>query len=55
MAMTTYELLRHFADSWMVIGFTSFFVAMLVFIFRKGSRTQYEHVSRIPLLDDEKV
>ncbi len=53
--MTTYEALRHFADSWMLLGFSVFFLAMLVFVFRKGSQSQYDQVSRIPLQDDEKV
>jgi cytochrome c oxidase cbb3-type subunit 4 len=53
--MTTYEALRQFADSWMLVSFTLFFFAVLAFVFRKGSSSQYEKMSRIPLDDDSKV
>jgi cytochrome c oxidase cbb3-type subunit IV len=53
--MSLYETLRHFADSWMLLAFTLFFFAVVAFVFRKGSRGQYEHAARIPLDDDSKV
>ena len=53
--MTTYETLRQFADSWVLLSFTLFFITMLGFVFRKGTARQYEHVSLIPLQDDERV
>jgi cytochrome c oxidase cbb3-type subunit IV len=53
--MTTYDILREFADSWVLLSFTVFFLVMLGFVFRKGARKQYEQVSLIPLQDDEKV
>ena len=53
--MTTYDMLREFADSWMLVSFTLFFLAVLLFIFRKGSSSQYDRLSRIPLDDDDKV
>jgi cytochrome c oxidase cbb3-type subunit IV len=53
--MTTYDILREFADSWVLLSFTVFFIIMLGFVFRKGTKSQYEQVSLIPLQDDEKV
>jgi cytochrome c oxidase cbb3-type subunit IV len=53
--MATYEALRHFADSWMLVSFTLFFLAVLGFVFRKGSSSQYDRISRIPLEDDDEV
>jgi cytochrome c oxidase cbb3-type subunit IV len=51
--MSTYEILRHFADSWMLLAFTLFFFAVVMFVFRAGSAAQYDKASRIPLDDDE--
>ncbi len=53
--MSTYEILRHFADSWMLLALTLFFVAVVAFVFRAGSGAQYDRAARIPLDDDKKV
>ena len=45
----TYDAMRHFADSWALIAMFAFFVAVAVFVFRPGSRQQYEEAARIPL------
>jgi cytochrome c oxidase cbb3-type subunit 4 len=52
--MTTYEAMRHFADSWMLLFLVGIFAAVLLFVFRPGSKRHYEHSASIPL-DDEKV
>lgn len=36
--MDTYSLLREFADSWMLLSLFVFFVAVLLWAFRPGSR-----------------
>ena len=51
--MSTYETMRHFADSWGLLALVFLFV--VAFVFRKGSRTQYGHAARIPLDDDSEV
>jgi cytochrome c oxidase cbb3-type subunit 4 len=52
--MSTYEIMRHFADSWGLLALTLVFVIVVAFVFRKGSRAQYDHAARIPLDDDSK-
>ena len=36
--METYTALRHFADSWGLLGMTLFFIGAIIFAFRPGSR-----------------
>ncbi|WP_372800445.1 cbb3-type cytochrome c oxidase subunit 3 [Paracoccus seriniphilus] len=36
--METYSFLRAVADSWVVLALTLFFVGMILFVFRPGSR-----------------
>ena len=50
--METYTALRQFADSWALAAMTIFFVGVVVFTFRPGSRKQAEEAARIPLKDD---
>jgi cytochrome c oxidase cbb3-type subunit 4 len=51
--METYTMLRHFADSWGLVAMAVFFVGVVAFVFRPGSKAQYEHAARIPLRDKE--
>ena len=53
--MSTYEIMRHFADSWGLLVLTLVFLFVVAFVFRAGSRAQYERAARIPLDDDSKV
>ena len=50
--METYTALRHFADSWGLLGMTLFFVGAIAFAFRPGSRTRADEAARIPLEDE---
>ena len=50
--MTFYEQLRHFADSWGLLGMTLFFLAVLVWVFRRGSRQDYAGQADIPFKYD---
>lgn len=36
--METYSFLRAVADSWVLLALTLFFVGMILFVFRPGSR-----------------
>ncbi|MBS3648071.1 cbb3-type cytochrome c oxidase subunit 3 [Pseudaminobacter sp. 19-2017] len=50
--MELYTALRHFADSWGLLGMTLFFIGAVIFAFRPGSRKLADEAARIPLKDD---
>ena len=47
-----YETLRHFADSWGLLFLTLFFIGVVLFAFRPGSRQRAEEAAQIPLGED---
>jgi len=47
-----YETLRHFADSWALAALTLIFAAILVWVFRPGSRRNYRNQAEIPFKYD---
>jgi cytochrome c oxidase cbb3-type subunit 4 len=47
-----YNTLRHFADSWGLLFLTLFFIGVVLFAFRPGSRQQAEEAAQIPLGED---
>ena len=47
-----YEALRHFADSWALAALTLIFLAILVWVFRPGSRRNYQNQADIPFKYD---
>lgn len=51
--METYNALRTFADSWALLLMAGFFVGTIAFVFRPGSKAQYERAAQIPLRDNE--
>ena len=51
--METYTLLREFADSWMLLAMTMFFVGMILWTLRPGSKATHEDISRIPLRNED--
>lgn len=53
-ALTAYERLRHFADSWGLLALTIFFVGVIVFTFRPGSRKQHEDIADIPFRHEDR-
>jgi len=50
--MDTYTAMRHFADSWGLLGMTLFFIGAVVFAFRPGSKKLADEAASIPLKDD---
>jgi cytochrome c oxidase cbb3-type subunit 4 len=50
--METYTALRQFADSWALAAMTLFFIGVVIFTFRPGSRKKADEAARIPLKDD---
>ena len=53
--MSTYDIMRHFADSWALLALFLIFAVVVAFVFRAGSSAQYKHAARIPLEDDNEV
>jgi cytochrome c oxidase cbb3-type subunit 4 len=46
--MELYTLLRAFADSWMLLALTLFFLGVIVWAFRPGSRAVHRQTADIP-------
>lgn len=51
--METYTLLRAFADSWMLLAMTLFFVGVVIWVFRPGAAAAQAEAAAIPLRDDD--
>ena len=51
--MDTYTLLRQFADSWMLLAMFLFFVGMILWTLRPGSRPVHDDIAQIPLRNDD--
>jgi cytochrome c oxidase cbb3-type subunit 4 len=49
MQMSTYDTLRHLADSWGLLVMFVFFAAAALFVFRPGSKAHYDEAAQIPL------
>jgi cytochrome c oxidase cbb3-type subunit 4 len=47
--METYTAMREFADSWALLAMALFFVGVVVFAFRPGSRGRAANAAAIPL------
>jgi cytochrome c oxidase cbb3-type subunit 4 len=47
-----YNDLRHFADSWGLLALFVFFIGVVIFAFRPGSRHHADSAARIPFKDD---
>jgi cytochrome c oxidase cbb3-type subunit 4 len=47
--MGTYDTLRQIADSWGLLAMFVFFIGIVIFVFRRGSKARYEEAARIPL------
>ncbi len=50
--METYTAMRHFADSWGLLAMVLFFVGVVLFAFRPGSRKHADAAAQIPLKDE---
>ncbi len=47
-----YNDLRHFADSWGLLALFLFYVGVVIFALRPGSRDHAETAANIPFKDD---
>ncbi|WP_109465087.1 cbb3-type cytochrome c oxidase subunit 3 [Albibacillus kandeliae] len=52
--MELYTLLRHFADSWMLLFLFLFFVGIVLWVFRPGSSKTYADTADIPFRNADK-
>ena len=50
--METYTAMRHFADSWGLLAMAVFFIGVVIFAFRSGSRKSAQDAANIPLRED---
>lgn len=50
--MEQYSFLREFADSWMLLLLFGFFVGVIFWVFRPGSKAEYEDTANIPFRHD---
>ena len=49
-----YHIFREFADSWFLIFLFAFFLGIVFWVFRPGSRKTYEDTSEIPFRHEDK-
>ena len=52
--METYTWLRAFADSWHLLFMFVFFIAVVIFAFRPGSRKVHDETSNMIFRNDER-
>ncbi|MBZ8117350.1 cbb3-type cytochrome c oxidase subunit 3 [Roseovarius sp. LXJ103] len=52
--METYTLLREFADSWMLLALFTFFVGVVLWVFRPGATKHYDNPRNIPFRHEDK-
>ena len=52
--METYSLLREFADSWMLLFLFLFFICIVFWAFRPGSRDAHKDSADIPFRHEKK-
>ena len=52
--METYTLLREFADSWMLLFLFAFFMGVVLWVFRPGSRAEHRDSANIPFRHADK-
>jgi cytochrome c oxidase cbb3-type subunit IV len=50
--MSTYETMRHFADSWAMLAMLVFFAGTILMIFLPGAKRRADEAAKIPLRED---
>ena len=50
----TYSVFRAIADSWVLLAMFAFFVGVVVWAFRPGSRRTHEDIANIPFRHEDK-
>jgi cytochrome c oxidase cbb3-type subunit 4 len=52
--MDKYSLLREIADSWVLLAMFVFFVGVIIWAFRPGSRKTHEDTANIPFRNEDR-
>jgi len=52
--MDTYSLLREIADSWVLLALFVFFIGVVIWAFRPGSRDVHKDTANIPFRHEDK-
>ncbi len=52
--METYTILRAFADSWMLLGLTLFFIGVVFWAYRPGSRATHDAAAASIFRNDDR-
>ncbi|MCG3268032.1 cbb3-type cytochrome c oxidase subunit 3 [Yoonia sp. I 8.24] len=50
--MDTYSILREIADSWVLLAMTLFFLGVIVWAFRPGSKSVHAETANIPFRNE---
>ncbi|MBL0373211.1 cbb3-type cytochrome c oxidase subunit 3 [Rhizobium sp. KVB221] len=50
--MSTYETMRHFADSWGMLAMLIFFAGCVAFMFVPGAKKRADEAAQIPFRED---
>jgi cytochrome c oxidase cbb3-type subunit 4 len=50
--MATYSVLRELADSWFLLAMFGFFVLVVLYTFRPGSRRLHRDIAEIPFRNE---
>ncbi len=51
--MDTYSWLRQFADSWALLALVIFFIGVVVWVLRPGSRRIHDDAAQVPFRHEE--
>jgi cytochrome c oxidase cbb3-type subunit IV len=51
--METYTFLRHLADSWVLLAMFLFFIGVIVFQWRPGSRKIHDEAAMVPFRHED--
>lgn len=52
--MDTYSILREVADSWVLLAMFIFFLGVIVWAFRPGSRAVHDETANIPFRNEDR-
>lgn len=52
--MSTYDTMRHFADTWVLVAMVVVFVGIVAWVLRPGSRRRYREQADIPFRHDDR-
>jgi len=50
--MEVYTALRQFADSWVLLAMTLFFIGAILYVFRPSAKHLADEAAQIPLKED---